>query len=51
MRLRGTFTGAEREMAVTKEYNTTLGGAYVELGNDREDRFVEGVDELDNKAM
>ena len=37
-------------MAVTKEYNTTLGGAYVELGNDREDRFVEGVDELDNKA-
>ena len=50
VRLRGTFTGAEREMAVTKEYNTTLGGAYVELGNDREDRFVEGVDELDNKA-
>lgn len=50
VRLRGTFIGAEREMAVTKEYNTTLGGAYVELGNDREDRFVEGVDELDNKA-
>lgn len=50
VRLRGTFTGAEREMAVTKEYNTTLGGAYVELGNDREDRFVEGVDELDNKS-
>ena len=50
VRLRGTFTGAEREMAVTKEYNTTLGGAYVELGNDREDRVVEGVDERDNKA-
>ena len=50
VRLRGTFTGAERKMAVSKEYNTTLGGAYVELGNDREDRFVEGVDEMDNKA-
>lgn len=50
VRLRGTFTGAERVMAVPQEYNSMLGGAYVEIGNDREDPFVEGVDELDQNA-
>ena len=50
VRLRGTFNGATRMMAIAKEYDTTLGGAYVELGNDREDRFIEGVDEMDNNA-
>ena len=40
VRLRGTFNGVTRMMAIAKEYDTTLGGAYVELGNDREDRFI-----------
>lgn len=50
VRLRGTFTGANRHLLVNPVYNTSLGGAYIEIGNDREDTFLEGVDELDNKA-
>ena len=32
-------------------FDTTLGGAFVEIGNDREDMFINGVDEMQNKAF
>ena len=38
-------------MEVTTPLNTTLGGAFVEIGNDREDMFINGVDEMQNKAF
>ena len=38
-------------MEVTTPFDTTLGGAFVEIGNDREDMFINGVDKMQNKAF
>ena len=51
IQLRGTYTGAKRNMEVTTPFDTTLGGAFVEIGNDKEDAFINGVDEMQNKAF
>lgn len=51
IQLRGTYTGSKRNMEVTTPFDTTLGGAFVEIGNDREDMFINGVDEMQNKAF
>ena len=51
IQLRGTYTGSKRNMEVTTPFNTALGGAFVEIGNDREDMFINGVDEMQNKAF
>ena len=51
IQLRGTYTGSKRNMDVTTPFDTTLGGAFVEIGNDREDMFINGVDEMQNKAF
>ena len=51
IQLRGTYTGSKRNMEVTIPFDTTLGGAFVEIGNDREDMFINGVDEMQNKAF
>ena len=41
IQLRGTYTGSKRNMEVTTPFDTTLGGAFVEIGNDREDMFYQ----------
>lgn len=51
IQLRGTYTGSKRTMEVTTPFDTALGGAFVEVGNDREDAFINGVDEMQNKAF
>ena len=51
IQLRGTYAGSKRNMEVTTPFDTTLGGAFVEIGNDREDMFINGVDEMQNKAF
>ena len=51
IQLRGTYTGSKRNMEVTTPFDTSLGGAFVEIGNDREDMFINGVDEMQNKAF
>ena len=51
IQLRGTYTGAKRNMEVTTPFDTALGGAFVEIGNDRDDTFINGVDEMQNKAF
>ena len=51
IQLRGTYTGSKRNMEVTTPFDTTLGGAFVEIGNDKEDAFINGVDEMQNKAF
>ena len=51
IQLRGTYTGSKRNMEVTTPFDTTLGGAFVEIGNDREDMFINGIDEMQNKAF
>ncbi|WP_462352868.1 hypothetical protein, partial [Capnocytophaga leadbetteri] len=51
IQLRGTYIGSKRSMEVTTPFDTTLGGAFVEIGNDREDMFINGVDEMQNKAF
>lgn len=51
IQLRGTYTGAKRNMEVATPFDTALGGAFVEIGNDREDTFINGVDEMQNKAF
>ena len=51
IQLRGTYTGSKRNMEVTTPFDTALGGAFVEIGNDREDMFINGVDEIQNKAF
>ena len=51
IQLRGTYTGSKRNMEVTTPFDTQLGGAFVEIGNDREDMFINGVDEMQNKAF
>ncbi|MFQ8944830.1 ATPase [Veillonella rogosae] len=51
IQLRGIYTGSKRNMEVTTPFDTTLGGAFVEIGNDREDMFINGVDEMQNKAF
>ena len=51
IQLRGTYTGSKRNMEVTTPFDTALGGAFVEIGNDREDMFINGVDEMQNKAF
>lgn len=51
IQLRGTYTGSKRNIEVTTPFDTTLGGAFVEIGNDREDMFINGVDEMQNKAF
>lgn len=51
IQLRGTYTGSKRSMEVTTPFDTTLGGAFVEIGNDREDMFINGVDEMQNKVF
>lgn len=51
IQLRGTYIGSKRNMEVTTPFDTTLGGAFVEIGNDREDMFINGVDEMQNKAF
>ena len=51
IQLRGTYTGSKRNMEVTTPFDTTLGGAFVEIGNDREDMFINGVDEMQNKTF
>lgn len=44
--LRGTYTGAKRQLVVPVAYNSSVGAAVVEIANDREDPFVVGHDEL-----
>lgn len=44
--LRGTYTGAKRQLVVPVAYNSSVGAAAVEVANDREDPFVVGHDEL-----
>lgn len=51
IQLRGTYTGSKRNMEVTTPFDTALGGAFVEIGNDREDMFINGIDEMQNKAF
>ena len=51
IQLRGTYTGSKRNMEVTTPFDSALGGAFVEIGNDREDMFINGVDEMQNKAF
>ena len=51
IQLRGTYTGSKRNMEVTTPFDTTLGGAFVEIGNDKEDAFINGVDEMQNKVF
>lgn len=51
IQLRGTYTGSKRNMEVTTPFDTALGGAFVEIGNDKEDAFINGVDEMQNKAF
>ena len=51
IQLRGTYTGSKRNMEVTTPFATAIGGAFVEIGNDREDMFINGVDEMQNKAF
>ena len=51
IQLRGTYTGAKRNMEVTTPFDTTIGGAFVEIGNDKEDAFINGVDEMQNKSF
>ena len=51
IQLRGTYTGSKRNMEVNTPFDTSLGGAFVEIGNDREDMFINGVDEMQNKAF
>ncbi len=51
IQLRGTYTGSKRNMEVTTPFDTALGGAFVEVGSDREDAFINGVDEMQNKAF
>ena len=51
IQLRGTYTGSKRNMEVNTPFDTALGGAFVEIGNDREDMFINGVDEMQNKAF
>ena len=46
VRLRGTYTGMLRTLAVNSVYDSSLGGAYAEVANDREDPFIQGVDEM-----
>lgn len=48
VRLRGTYTGMLRALAVNSVYDSSLGGAYVEVANDREDPFIQGVDEMNH---
>lgn len=48
VRLRGTYTGMLRTLAVNSVYDSSLGGAYVEVANDREDPFIQGVDEMNH---
>ena len=50
VRLRGTFDGAIRTLDVGLPYDTNLGGAYIEVANNREDSFLKGVDELDHNT-
>ena len=38
-------------MEVTTPFDTTLGGAFVEIGNDREDMFIERCRRMQNKAF
>lgn len=50
--LRGTFHGVMRYMQSETPYNSSLGASAITIGNDREDAFIKGVDELtNNKAM
>ena len=51
IQLRGTYTGSKRNMEVTTPFDSALGGAFVEIGNDCEDMFINGVDEMQNKAF
>lgn len=51
IQLRGTYTGSKRNMELTTPFDTALGGAFVEIGNDKEDAFINGVDEMQNKAF
>ena len=51
IQLRGTYTGSKRNMEVATPFDTALGGAFVEIGNDREDMFINGIDEMQNKAF
>ena len=52
IQLRGTYTGSKRNMEVTTPFGyDAQGGALVEIGNDREDMFINGVDEMQNKAF
>ena len=48
VRLRGTYTGMLRTLAVNSVYDSSLGGAYAEVANDREDPFIQGVDEMNH---
>lgn len=49
--LRGTYFGARRQLQVTQTYDPADGGAFIELGNDREDPFLMGRDELSNQNL
>ncbi len=46
VRLRGTYLGAKRIMALETPFNSDIGPASFELANDRDDIYIVGEDEL-----
>ena len=48
--LRGTYVGAQRRLTLMQPFDSSLGPVSVMVANDREDPFVEGVDELTPNA-
>lgn len=44
--LRGTYVGAQRRLTLMQPFDSSLGPVSIMVANDREDPFVEGVDEL-----
>mgnify|MGYP006975045473 CR=1 FL=1 len=49
--LRGTYVGAQRRLTLMQPFDSSLGPVSVMVANDREDPFVEGVDELTPNAL
>ena len=48
--LRGTYVGAQRRLTLMQPFDSALGPVSIMVANDREDPFVEGVDELTPNA-
>lgn len=49
--LRGTYVGAQRRLTLMQPFDSALGPVSVMVANDREDPFVEGVDELTPREL